>query len=359
MDIAEQMDALVLEGPRRLIRARLPVPPPGAGEVLIRVHHAAICGSDVRIVAGTKTRDVRYGHPIGHEVSGQIAAVGAEVTGYQPGDRVAICVVESCGQCDFCRADRENLCTSRRTLGYHTDGAFAEYMLIPARAVSRGNVFKLPASVPLEVGPLIEPLACCLNGQHEMGLAGMADSADTARRLSLVIFGAGPIGLLHLLLARVTLGDRLAQLTMVEPRSGRREWALRLGADAACDPREFPADGHYDAAIVAAGVSDIVPLALRSLEHCGRLSLFAGFDAGASVQIDPNLIHYRQLRIYGASESRRRDFRESLELIAAGRVQPSPLVTHRFTLDQAEQAFRVASDGSAIKVAFKIQRDQT
>lgn len=344
------MKALIFEGPGRLTLRHMARPVPAAGEVLIRVHRAAICGTDIKIINGQKTRDVRQGVPIGHECAGRVEAVGPGVDDYQPGERVAICVVVSCGTCDYCAADRENLCETRITLGYHTDGAFAEYMLIPERAVRRGNVFKLPADFPLEVAPLLEPMACCLNGQHEMGL-GKTDGAAENAPASLVIFGAGPIGLIHLLLARAG-GRPIGPVAVVEPQKHRRETARRLGADEVYAPEEFDMEDKYDAAICAVGVYDIVPVALRAVRKAGKVSLFAGYPAGGSVAVDPNLIHYKQIRVTGASESRRRDFAEALELVASGRVDPRPLMTHDFALEDYDRAFRCAADGSALKVAF-------
>lgn len=351
----ETMQALVFEGPGRLVLRSIPRPLPGEGEVLVRIHTAAICGSDLRIVAGTKTRDVRVGHPIGHEGAGTVAAAGAGVREYQPGEAVVVCVVESCGRCACCLAGRENLCEGRRTLGYHTDGAFAEYMLIPSHAVARGNLFKLPASVDLAWAPLIEPLACCINGQDEMGLSPGSDSADASWPESLVIFGAGPIGLMHLLLARARCGTRLRQVVVVEPRASRREIALRLGADETCAPEEFKATERFDAAIVAVGVPELASLAVNAVRRCGRVSLFAGFPVKSVATIDPNAIHYRQVRVYGASESRRSDFAAALALAAGGKLDLAALVTHRFPLAEHDEAFRLAADGSALKVVLDIR----
>jgi len=343
------MRALIFEGPNRLSLREVPRPEPAEGEVLIRVHCAAICGSDVRIVAGTKMRDVRPGHPIGHEAAGTVAAIGKGVTDYTPGERVAVCVVVSCGQCGYCQVERENLCETRITLGYHTDGAFADYMLIGAHAVKRGNLFKLPDSVALEYAPLIEPMACCLNGQHEMGLFTKQSTTDGPEPTSLVIFGAGPIGLLHLMLARTR---SLNKITVVEPQPHRREYAKQLGADTVCSPAEFDATEQFDAAILAVGVPDLVPQAIRAVRKCGRISLFAGFAVGASAVLNPNAIHYKQIRLFGASESRRSDFAEAMSLMAEDKIDPAPLVTHRFSLADYEEAFRLAADGSALKVMF-------
>jgi len=346
------MRALVFEGPGRLRLAQVPTPSPGPGEVLVRIHYAALCGTDLRIVAGTKTRDVRRGHPIGHEAAGTVAALGAGVTGYTVGERVGVCVVVSCGRCPYCQADRENLCETRITLGYQTDGAFADYMLIPERAVRRGNLFKLPPTVPLEIAPLIEPMACCLNGQHEMGLHEREARPLEPEGGSLVIFGAGPIGLLHLILARAGKGSAVRHVTVVEPRTERRACARRFGADAVCAPEAFDAVDAFDAAILAVGVPELVPAALRAVRKCGRVSLFAGFPVGNTARVDPNIVHYKQIRIFGASESRRRDYAEALDHVATGSVDPAPLITHRYRLEDYEAAFRTAAAGEALKVLF-------
>ncbi len=348
--MTDMMRALIFEGPNRMVLREVPRPHPGPGEVLVRVRASAICGTDVRIFTGRKTREIRHGHPIGHECAGTVAAVGSGVSGYAPGQPVAVCVVVSCGQCEYCRADHENLCDTRYTLGYATDGSFAEYMLIPALAVSRGNLFHLPATIPMEIAPLLEPMACCLNGQHEMGLGqGRADTDGRAE--SLVIFGAGPIGLVHLMLARA---KGVGPITVVEPVAHRRELAKRFGADEIFSPDQFDAAGRFDTAILAVGVPDLVNVALRTVKKTGRISFFAGFSAGAVVTIDPNTIHYGQITVTGASESRRRDFAEAVSLVEQGIIDPAPLLTHRFSLDQHEEAFRVAGDGSALKVLFEI-----
>lgn len=343
------MKALIFDGPNRLRVDRIPIPRPGPGELLVRIQVATICGTDVRIVSGRKTREVRTGHPIGHECAGTIAALGDGAGSLTVGDRVGICVVVTCGECEFCGTGKENLCGQRITLGYHTDGAFAEYMLIPPQAVRRGNVFQLPDTVPTESACLIEPMACCLNGQHEMGLHDVHSAAPPIR--SLLIFGAGPIGLLHLLLAKARSPGLM--VTVAEPREARRQMALELGADQVCAPEECRQSESFDAIILAVGIAELVDRALHLARPCGRVNLFAGFDQGAGATLDPNLVHYKQIRITGASESRRCDYAEALSLIADRRVHAGPLITHRFSLEQHREAFRMATEGTAIKVALQ------
>jgi len=374
------MSALIFDGPNRLRLSAIPRPGVAPGEVLVKVRSSTICGTDVRIVTGRKVREVRTGHPLGHECAGTVAAVGDGVTSLIVGDRVGLCPVVYCGECEYCLTEKENLCPRRYTLGYATDGSFAEYMLIPAHAVRRGNLFKLPPEIPLEVAAILEPLGCCINGQHELGLNDIpapfgddppAPHGDGLRPRKLLIFGAGPIGILHLLLAKARSVSEIRSasnalpplirggcmeewhVTIVEPRPRRRETAQRLGADEACSPEDFKPDANFDAAILAVGVPELVGLALRAVRKQGRVNLFAGFDAGAVVTLDPNLIHYGQIRVTGASESRRRDFAEGLALAAAGRIDLAALLTQRFPLAAHEAAFRAAADGSALKVAFE------
>ncbi len=389
--LPDQMRALVFEGPGRLALRDWPVPQAGAGEILVRVHTATICGTDLRIVSGRKTRDVRVGRPIGHECSGTVAQVGDGVTAFAAGDRVAVHPVVTCGRCAYCTADRENLCPERITLGYHTDGAFAEYMLIPARAVARGNLFKLPDGADLSVASVLEPAGCCVNGQREMGLisgsvyADATESPAPLRRTnggaetsvphpalrdgighpllagsegrwppeSLLVIGAGPIGLLHVMIARAARPG--LRITVVEPREHRRAAAagIAAGVDVA-DPAAFEALESFDAVILAAGVPEMVNAALRAVRKEGRVNLFAGFDAGSVIPADLNAIHYKQLHVTGASESRRRDFAEALWLLVDRRVDLGRVITHRFRLESYEEAFRVATDATALKVAFAV-----
>jgi L-iditol 2-dehydrogenase len=168
---------------------------------------------------------------------------------------------------------------------------------------------------------------------------------------TLVIFGAGPIGLTHLKLARAR---GIEAVTVVEPTASRREIARQFGAVETCSPEEFQANGRFEAAICAVGVAELVDLAMKSVTKRGKVNLFAGFDKTAVSTIDPNIIHYQQLRITGASESRRRDYAEAIDLVLTGSIDPAPLITHRFRLDAYKEAFELAESGSALKILFEM-----
>jgi L-iditol 2-dehydrogenase len=235
-------------------------------------------------------------------------------------------------------------------------------MLIPAHAVRRGNLFKLPPEIPLDIAPLLEPMACCINGLREMHehlgddslcprRAGPSSGRGTAGPRRLAILGAGPIGLLHAKLARAYGGYE--RIVMTEPLAHRRELALRHGADEVLSPDEFDAREEFDDVIIAFGDTSLVETAMRAARKCGHVSMFAGFDKDVRPEFDPNLVHYNQLRITGGSESRRRDYVEALSLVREGRVDLTGMITHRFSLGDYEQAFAAATQRLGLKVAFE------
>ena len=188
------MKAVILNGPNNFDVTELPKPEIGDGDILLEMKKAAICGTDMRILAGTKTKGVRYPSVIGHEMCGVIAEVGKDVKGYEVGEKVSIANVIPCGSCPACLAGRENACMNRKAIGYEFDGGFEEYIRIPEIAIKSGNVVKLPEDVSFTAGALIEPLACCIRGLKNAG-TGFNDTV--------LIVGAGPIGLMHMQLAKI------------------------------------------------------------------------------------------------------------------------------------------------------------
>ncbi len=334
------MQALIFEEAGRSTLRSVPDPTAGRGEIIVRVEATTICGTDVRIMDGLKTRDVRRGHPIGHEFAGVVDVIGEAVATFSIGDPVAVHPVISCGQCSFCQTDRENLCDRRITLGYQVDGSFAEKILIPAQAVARGNVFHRPDGIDAEAACLLEPIAACIQAHHEMGLQDGS---------SVLIFGAGPIGLFHMLLA----GARgCSPIVVVEPGLARRQIARELGAARAISPEDLHADAQFDAVVIAVGRPELIGIALRAARKGGRINLFAGFSREVSARIDPNEIHYKQLVITGATESRRCDFAEAMQLLERRQLCVDRVITHRFALSEHRAAFELARSGQGLKVAM-------
>ena len=218
------MKAAVLRAPKVLEVGEIATPQAGPGELILKVRAATVCGTDLRILSGKKTKGIRFPSVIGHEFAGVVAHAGDGVTAFKVGDRVCMDPVVPCRACAYCKAGLENVCQNRQAMGYEFDGAFAEYIRIPAIALQAGNVFRVPEGMSFEAAALSEPLACCINGQKNAQV-GVGDSV--------VILGAGPIGLMHAALARVA-GAR--QVIVSEPNPVRREAALARGVNHACDP---------------------------------------------------------------------------------------------------------------------------
>ena len=343
------MRAAVLHAPGDLRVQDWPDPVAGPGELVLKVGATAVCGTDIRIFRGKKTKGVRFPTILGHEFAGSIVSIGEGVTEFMVGDSVAVDPVYPCGRCAYCQAGRENVCQNRQAMGYEFDGAFAEFVRIPAIGVQKGNVFRMPGVIDWAQAALAEPLACVLNGQENMGIS-LGDSV--------VIIGAGPIGLLHLKTAMLAGARRIL---VVEPNPERRAAAERLGASA-IDPgtgavSTFVKDATgglgADAVIVAIGVPAVADQALTLARKGGRINLFAGFSVGDMPPMDVNLIHYNELTITGASALKRRHFGLALDLIASGRIDVSDMVTHRMPLAEAARALTAAEAGEGLKIVVE------
>ena len=315
----------------------LPDPVCEPGGLILRVKAASVCGTDIRIYRGIKTRGVRTPSVLGHEFAGVIAE--SRDPAWRPGQRVAICPALSCGACRNCLEDAANICENLVAYGYELDGGFAELVHVPRAFVAAGNVIALTDHMSFEEAALAEPLACVINGQAQMRLEAGQHVA---------VLGAGPIGLLHVMLARARGAERI---TVVQRSPSRRVAALMLGADAAVAAEE--AQGlKVDAAIVAVGSADLANLAARIVRPRGRINLFAGFPVGELQHFDLTAVHYGEHQVTGAFGLTLAQFREALHLIETGDVPAGKLVTHRVALGQAMEAIDLAARGEALKAVI-------
>lgn len=340
------MQAAVLRGIGDVGLETRRVPEPGPGEVLLRVDANTICGTDLRIISGQKTAGVRPGVIMGHEFAGRIAAIGEGVSGFEVGRQATCSIVLSCGTCWPCLIGREHLCENLRLIGYEIDGGLAEYLLVPAEAVARGNLVMAHRELSPTLLALAEPLSCVLNG---------ADLVGTRPGDSVVVLGTGPIGLLHIGLATSQGATRIVAVG----RGNRLEAAVRAGAtdalalegaDMVAAVRELLPAGA-DVVIVAVGELALARYALEVAGIGSRVSYFAGFPKGSMSEIDPNLIHYREIRVTGGSNARRVDVRRAVDLLAGGVLPIDHLVTHVFPLDRFDEALEAVRDRAGLKIA--------
>lgn len=341
------MKAAVLTAPNEISLSEVATPEPNQGDLLIRVRAATICGTDIRIYRGRKTAGIRYPSVLGHEFAGEVIDPGGHAM-LKVGDRVSLCPFIACGHCHLCKTGRENLCKQGTAVGYEIDGAFAEVIRIPAQAVLAGNIRALPDHMSFEEASLVEPLSCIVNGQNKVNV----NSADTV-----VVLGVGPIGLMHVHVARLR---GAARIIVSDPSGHRRDAALKAGAHTALDPtsddvvarvKEETGGRGADVVICAIGIAALVRQATDLAAYGGRISLFAGYSKGEFAEMDVNAIHYRELTVTGAFGQSREDFDRAFDMVASGQLDLKPMITHRFALDNITDAFAAAEGGSAIKVA--------
>lgn len=344
------MRAVVLSGLNQFAPAEIEKPQIGPDEILLEMKAAAICGTDMRILTGKKTKGVRYPSVIGHEFCGVIAEVGADVKGYEVGEKVAVANVIPCHHCSSCLRGRTNACLDRKAIGYEFDGGFEEYIRIPSICIENGNVVKLPEYMSYQAGALIEPLSCCIRGLKNAG-TGFNDDV--------LIVGAGPIGLFHLQLSKIA-GAR--KVIVSEPNEQRRKVALELGADLVVDPtkedlpaivdRETNGQG-MDVIVMAIGVPALVNSTLKLCKRGGTVNLFAGFAGTGESTVEVNTIHYNEINVNGSTAYKLEDYLAAAEMIKSGKIDADKIVTHRFKIEDFQKAYDVCVAGTGLKVIIE------
>lgn len=344
------MRAVVLNGPNDFAPADIERPVIGDNDMLLEMKKAAICGTDMRILAGTKTKGVRYPSVIGHEMCGVITEIGKNVEGFQVGDKVAIANVIPCGSCPACLAGRENACMNRKAIGYEFNGGFEEYVLIPEIAIKSGNVIKLPEDVSYTAGALIEPLACCIRGLKNAG-TGFNDTV--------LIVGAGPIGLMHMQLSKIS-GAK--QVIVSEPNEMRREVATELGADRVVDPTSENLEEIIMAAtngmgadviVMAIGVPALVNSTLKLCKKGGTVNLFAGFAGTGECTVEVNTIHYNEINVNGSTAYKRADYLEAADMVMSKKINLDKIATHTYKIDEFQEAYEMCKSGQGLKVIIE------
>lgn len=345
------MPAAVWHGARDLRCTAHPRPEPGPGMVLIRNRRVGICGSDLHYHEHGYCAAFVPDRPfvLGHELAGEIAAVGEGVTRVRPGERVTVNPARSCRECEDCRGGRPNLCRRTIMLGSAstrppTDGAMAEFVCVRA-----DQCHALPAALDDGLGALIEPLAVALHAVRRAG--GVAGKRT-------LIVGGGTIGLLAALTARA-YGAPLVAVTDVV--ASRRARALQLGADAALDPRapdlaaeaRARAEDGFDVVLEASGA----PAALRQafdLVRPGGTLVQIGTLGTQDIPLPANLLMVREINYVGSMRYGP-VFDEAIRLVASGRVNLRPLISAVFPLSACAEAMAAAGDKeSGLKVQLEI-----
>jgi len=328
-----------------------PAPTAAPGGLLVRVRNCSVCGTDAKIW--------RSGHPdlspprvLGHEVAGEVVEVADGAGGWSVGDRVQVIAAIPDGTCHECRHGWQTVCPNQERIGYQHDGGFAELMRVPAKVLAVAGVNRIPEGMSFAEASVAEPLSCVINGQE---LAGVGDGQ------TVVVVGAGPIGCLHVRLARVR---GAARVLLIELNPWRLELAAGLvapdeaigaGATDTVEAVRALTEGRgADVVIVAAGSGKAQEDALRMAARRGTVSFFGGLPKDRpTIACDDHIVHYREVGIVGANGSSPDHNRQALELIASGAVPVADLITHRLPLERTVEGIHTVAAGEAIKVAIE------
>jgi 2-desacetyl-2-hydroxyethyl bacteriochlorophyllide A dehydrogenase len=333
----------------------VPTPSVGNGDVLLRVAASAICGTDIRTIRNGH-RKLAPGQRIvlGHEFAGTIESSHGD-SAFSAGMRVAVAPNVGCGQCDLCARGLTNMCSDYRAFGITWDGGHTEHVRLPHSAVTQGSIILIPEHVSFRDAALIEPLSCVVNGNRE----ARVQFGDVV-----VVVGAGPIGLLHLQLARLSGAHKVI---MADLQSSRLEAAEALGAEVTVNPAEDDLSGriHHetsgrgtDVVITACSDASVQQQSLEWLAPFGRVCFFGGLNPqDGPVPIDTNAIHYRNLLVTGVTGGSLGDFRVAARLISSRRIDVEKVISHSFTLDDIELAFEQAMRQDAMKVVLRAESD--
>jgi threonine dehydrogenase-like Zn-dependent dehydrogenase len=334
------MRAAVLVGPGHIELQEVETPRIGTGEVLVRLKYCGICTLEQRLFAGA----TRMSYPVipGHEASGIVEEVGEGVLSpLRPGTPVALDLVIRCGECYFCRTGQSNLCQNRFNGDQRVLGGFAEY-----RAVSARQVFPVPPELPLAEAAFAEPVACCIRSLKKLALSLAED---------LLIIGAGPMGIMHLLVARC-LG---ARVFVSDPVASRRQMAAEMGACLTIDPaagdlsaviRAHTEGRGVDACVITSPAHPALRSASSAVSKGGRINIYTSYEDQPPLPVDADSVHRNETVITGSEGRTERDFHQAVRLLAFRMVQVTPLISLYAPFARIEEGIRQAIGAGTYRV---------
>lgn len=341
---SELMNAVVYQAPNTLEYCQVPVPQVGAGEILVKVKAALTCGTDLKTY--------KRGHHLmppptlfGHEFSGDVVEVGEGVKNFRPGMRVVAHNSAPCGECYWCKHNQHSMCPD----AIYNYGAYAEYIKVPAPIV-RLNTYEVPDHIPYARAAIMEPLSTVVHGQSQLDI-------QPGERVAILGAG-GPIGLMHLQLAKLR---GASQVIAVDMKEFRLQVARELGATHTInlndtDPieaiRELTGGVGVDAVIESAGSAETWVNALKVVRKGGRVLWFGGLPKDVQVTLDSYAIHYGELTMYGVFHCTPVDVYHAHQLIMSETINTEKLVSRQMSLAQVEDALKLMAEGKVIKVAI-------
>jgi 2-desacetyl-2-hydroxyethyl bacteriochlorophyllide A dehydrogenase len=336
--------AAALYGPEDLRVTEWEKPSVGCKEVLVRIAACGICTLEQRLFLG----DQKIFYPIvaGHEASGVVEEVNDHVlANLQPGDRVALDLLNRCGECYFCRIGSDHLCENRFKKGLNLMGGLGEYVSVPA-----AQLFRISDRLSFEEAALSEPVATCVHSLR---------SAQLTAQETLVVIGAGIMGILHVLLARL----RGVQTVVCDIDETRLQYATTFGADFVANPEKTPlvdlvkdvTEGRgADVVVLATPAQSAFASALSAVRMGGRIVLFAKSNKGFEASISPDHLHAKEITLIGVQGRTSSDFHEAVTLLNHGRLDLKPLISKTVPLDQIGEGMKLTLDRSTYRVVVRM-----
>lgn len=348
------MLAAVVYGQNDLRLERVEIPQVMPGSILIKVEACAICGTDMRIY---KKGDYRAQYPVitGHEIAGTVVEMAEGVSGIKVGDRVCVAPGHGCGHCKMCLARQPNVClTPYPSLGYKLNGGFAQYMAVPEHIFRLGFVNPIPETLTFEQASMSEIIACCLNAHR---------NAPVCKGDTVLIFGAGPAGIIHAHLARMEGASKIImtqrskmRLDMVSERFPGLVDHLIASDETDMEDTVMADTGGLgaDAVFVCAPSASAQEQGLRLVANRGRVNFFGGLPKDdCQVKLNANELHYKEFFVSGASSSLPETNREALALLRTGKIDPDKLITEILPLSEIDDGYQLMESRKCIKVVIK------
>jgi len=334
------------------------VPKINKNQILLKVNSCGICGSDIKFEEGTSVkidkggnkRSMDYPMIIGHEFVGTVVEVGENVSDYEFGERLNVMPNLPCGQCYYCQIGHHEMCDNEKVLGYDYNGAFAEYIVVPERAIRLNGINKLSDKITSEEATFVEPVAVSINCQYK---------SDIRIGDIVLIIGAGPIGCINMQLAKF---NRAKKVIVAEISDKRLELARKFGADVLINPLKVDVvekvkdetKGYgVDKIILCCGSHEMQERSVYMVNKLGIINYFASLPhLKPEITINANLVHYKEIVITGTHNSTPLQNKLAYELIERGVINVKDLITDRFVLDDYYEAIKTAKSGKGMKVVI-------
>ncbi len=321
--------------------------------VLLKINGCAICGSDIRTFNFGNKR-VNTPKILGHEISGVIVDKGKNVINYEVGDRISVGADIPCNNCIYCNSNKPNNCKKNLAIGYQIEGGFAEYISLGPEVWKGGPFKRINTNIDLDLCALAEPLACCLNGYEKINKTNIKNE-------TVLIFGAGPIGIMLGLLAKNIYKAR--NIIFLEKNPNRISFAKSFGFEntyiynehniidivKGCNNKNL-----VDIIFTACSFVETHVQSLKILEVGGQINFFGGLPYNSqNLDLDSNVLHYKEQTLTGSHGSTPKQHAFALSLIEENKIDLSNLITKQLSLEEIQQAFQLAQNGSEGKIIIK------